>query len=380
LLYSQPRNITVLDKSTRLPLEHVSIQILETNQGTITNSEGNASIIVKANENIKISMLNYEEFILNYDEFNKTDTIFLLPKIFELDEVTVKSFNLKKALNHVLENYSKLYVDVPFEKECDFKEIFEIDGKLKRFISSKVNWWDKSYERKKSLPKFRLGEISYSKNVPFDIFKDLPKNDPSKSGYVELNSLIQLMYLNTLLNIIGPLIADSQVVVEDSPTDVTIVSFETIPLKVNSDNVTQKFEGKITFDKKTQAILVIDYEVIYQNYIMTKKLIETGKEYLQESKKGNVRLEFYKTDNAKLSLKTLEMGGQEVITYNNKKHSVEVMNKIYVLRESNLSKVNNSGLIDLKKPIYESLPSKEIKSTNSILLNTKEKEFMFGGN
>lgn len=373
---SQTLTITVLDKSSNLALDNVTIMNLQTHAGTITNSEGKAAITIKDNTEIKISIINYEEQILKSDQLKKTDTIYLVPKVFQLDEVTVNSFDLSKALRYVIDNYSTLYDNAPFEKECDFKETIEIDGRLKRLIIAKVNWWDKSYERKKNEVKFRLGEISYYKNSPFDIFTDAPtKNQPSKSGHIVLSSVIETIYFNTLLNGLAPLLAKAKFNVEDAPSDMMIISFETDPIPFK--NVTGQYKGCITFDKKSKAILAINYEITHRNDIEKKKINEIGKEYLVETKKSTISILFYKTLNDKLSLKTYEAVVNANVTYNKNVHTADFVNKIYVLNETNVKKVSNSGLIDLTKPIYDSLPSKEVKSTNGILLTDREKEFMF---
>ena len=367
---AQSINITVIDKSTLLSIEDVNISLLNGNEGTVTNSEGKAVLNFKGKSDLKISNINYEDIFINTDNLKKIDTIYLIQKVILLDEVKVSNFNLSKALQYVLDNYSSLYVDVPFENDCDFKETVEIDGKLKRLIVTKVNWWDKSYKREKNDVKFRLGLISYNKNEPFEIFSDVPRlNKPSNSGFINLSSVVNTIYLNVLLKTLIPYLANAEVNLEESPKDLILVSFKT-----------ESITGKITFDKKTKAINRIDYEIIYKSNIVKDIIKENKKESIVETKKSFLSATFYKSLNNKLSLKIYESGNNLTIAYDNKNHDANFINKIYVLNEKNSKKVGNDGLIDLKKPIYESLPSTEIKSTNTILLDSKEKEFMFSIN
>lgn len=367
---AQSIDITVIDKSTLLSIEDVTINVINGNEGTVTNSEGKAVLNFKENSDLKISNINYEEEFVNTNNLKKTDTIYLIQKVFQLDEVIVSNFDLSKALHYVLDNYSNLYVDVPFENDCDFKETVEIDGKLKRLIVTKVNWWDKSYKREKNDVKFRLGHISHNKNEPFEIFSDVPRlNKPSNSGFINLSSVVNTIYLNVLLKTILPYLENAEVNIEDSSKDLISISFK-------AESIT----GKITFDKKTKAINRIDYEIIYKSNIVKDVIKENKKESIVETKKGFLSATFYKSLNNKLSLKIYESGSNLTIAYDNKNHDVNFINKIYVLNEKKSKKVGNDGLIDLKKPIYESLPSSEIKSLNTILLDSKEKEFMFGSN
>jgi hypothetical protein len=64
------------------------------------------------------------------------------------------------------------------------------------------------------------------------------------------------------------------------------------------------------------------------------------------------------------------------ITYNDKTHFANIKNNIYVLKETDVKKVSNEGLMDLSKPIYQNLPSNNIKNSNSILLSEVEKKFI----
>lgn len=362
--------ITVIDKSTLLSIENVNISLLNGNEGTVTNSEGKAVLNFKEKFDLKISNINYEDKFVNTNNLKKIDTIYLNQKVILLDEVKVSNFNLSKALQYVLDNYLSLYVDVPFENDCDFKETVEIDGKLKRLIVTKVNWWDKSYERNKNDVKFRLGLISYNKNEPFEIFSDVPRlNKPSNSGFINLSSVVNTIYLNVLLKTLIPYLENAEVNLEESPKDLILVSFKT-----------ESITGKLTFDKNTKAINRIDYEIIYKSNIVKDVIKENKKESIVETKKSFLSATFYKSLNNKLSLKIYESGNNLTIAYDNKNHDVNFINKIYVLNEKKSKKVGNEGLIDLKKPIYESLPSSEIKSSNTILLDSKEKEFMFGSN
>ena len=378
--YAQKKELFIVDKTTKLAIEDVNISILNSSESTFTNSEGKASINLKENFDLKISNIGYEEVIISYKDLKSIETIFLVQKVNILDEVVIKSFNLNKALQFVSDNFSSLYVNVPFEKECDFKEIVEVNGKLKRLILSKVNWWDKTYERKFEYIKLRLGKVEYFKNEPFDIFYDLPKsNVPSNSGFINPESVINTLYLNILLQILMPALKEAKTNVEDSPKETIKVSFETDWKKIKSDG-SMLIKGFVIFDKLSKAILEMNYRVDYKNNIDKQVSPINKKESVNDTKQSSIIVKFDKSLEDKLSLKFYESKVNAEILYDNKISTAFFENKIYVLNEIKVKKVNNQGLIDLKKPIFQSLPSNEIKSSNSILLDSKEKEFIFGNN
>ena len=119
---AQVKTITVIDKGSKIVIEDVNI--ISLNIGTVTNSEGKANIKINENESITFSNINYEQKIIQSNDLKTIDTIVLTPRINNLDEVIVNTFNIDNAIGFILNNYNDLYVDKPFEKNCEFKEKF----------------------------------------------------------------------------------------------------------------------------------------------------------------------------------------------------------------------------------------------------------------
>jgi hypothetical protein len=376
VVVSQKREITILDKNTNLPIENVNVFYPEFNEGTFTNADGKASIAVK-NSNLWVSNIGFEDFVLTSNEMIKLDTIYLAPKIIQLDEVIVSSFNLKKALEYVLDNYSKLYGNTPFEKECNFKETMLVDNALKRLILTKVNWWGKSYELKKDYKelKLRLGSIDYNKNLSMGIFIDSPEeNVPSKSGFIETKSLVNVLYLNLFSKSFLLSIDDYIVSVEGSSPNEIVVSYKTDWKKIK--DIDRRSTGKITFDKKSKAIVEFVNEIEYKNSIVRSVTSISKNKYSYETKKVITKHNFYKNNDNAWSLKNFITTVDVSIDYNNKTHPAIFESSIYVLKESFISKVDDEALIDLTKSIYQNLPSNIVRNGNSIVLTKEEKEFI----
>jgi hypothetical protein len=372
---AQIKKITIVDKETNLPLENVNLLYTELNEGTFTNSDGIASLSLK-NKDLKISIIGYDEISINFEKLEKLDTLFLSPTYIQLKEVNVNSFKLKEAINYVLENYNKLYVDVPFEKECNFKETVQVDNNLKRLILTKVNWWDKSYERKKTDIKLRLGSIEFNKNIPLDIYVDVPKlNNTLTSGYIEPSSLINTIYLNVFLKSFLNFTNNIVSYLEKTNDDIQVVNFESEWIKVGVSSY--QHIGTISFDKKTKAIVNISFDTNQKNNIQKIIIKENNKESITETKKNSMRINFSESLEGKLSLQSYDTKVYLNINYNNKTHNLVFENQIFVLKETKLKKVGNEGTIDLTKPIFQSLPSETVSSINSILLSKEENNFIF---
>lgn len=86
----------VVDSNTLVPLEYVSIGVLNTRMGTITNEKGEFSLAVKnlsPDSILRISMIGYESQTYSLGELpNEGMTIQLVVKPVQIGEVTVKPF------------------------------------------------------------------------------------------------------------------------------------------------------------------------------------------------------------------------------------------------------------------------------------------------
>jgi len=376
IAYSQKKELLVLDYSTKLPIEGVNIFYQDLHEGSFTNSDGKATIHLKDND-LKISHINYTEIIIPNKEQQKLSTILLIPKAIFLDEVIVSSFNLPKAMKYVIANYGKLYENRPFEKECNFKETLTIDGNLKRLIMSKVNWWGKSYKFKHIDDlKLRLGSVDFNKNECLNIFTDSIKdNTPLNTGAIPTKNIVGVLYLNNVLNNFQKYLGGITSVVEQSPSNEIRVSYETQWVKLR--NGSEKYSGQIIFDKQTKAITSFSISAEKKGDI-TKRFTEFSKKpFTVKNTESVSSYTFIKDLNNKWTLNSLELVADASLNHNNKTYKSRVTNSIFILKESPIKKVNNNGLIDLTKPIFESLPSLEIANANSILLNEEEKKFIY---
>lgn len=375
--YTQNREILVLDNTTKLPIETVNIYYPEIQEGTFTNSDGEATINIR-DYDLKISHIAYQERIINVKNLQTSNILYLTPKSIDLDEVVINSFNLNKALLYVLKNYEKLYENQPFEKECNFKETLSINNKLKRLILTKVNWWSKSYKIKHlSDLKMRLGAIDYNINNPMDIFTDIPKdNIPSNSGFINTTNLISSIYLNSFLVNFIKYNPDLEAVIEKSSENEFIVSF-TSDWKSTS-NYSYRSKGKIIFDKKSKAIISFTNEVENKNRVIKSYTIKSNKEFSYETNNSISTLNFQKNINNKWTLNSFEVSADFNIIYNDVKHNGNIKNNLYILKNTQIEKVKNVGLINLSKPIYQNLPKNSITTSNSILLSNEENDFVEG--
>ncbi|MGM8363791.1 carboxypeptidase-like regulatory domain-containing protein [Flavobacterium sp. ARAG 55.4] len=373
--YSQNREILILDSATKLPVETVNIYYPEIQEGTFTNSDGKATINIREYD-LRISHIAYQEKIINSKELQNLNTLYLTPKSVILDEVIVSSFNITKALKYVLENYENLYENQPFEKECNFKETLSIDNNLKRLIVTKVNWWSRSYNYRQLRDlKLRLGSIDFNINNPMDIFTDIPKeNIPSNSGFIDTKNLINNVYLNIFLINFIKINPKLNFIIENSSANEILVSFTSDWKKRYTYSFRSK--GKIIFDKETKAIISFTNEVENKNRVTKSYTIRANKEFSYETISSSSILNFQKNKNNKWTVNSFEVSADFNITYNDVKHNGNIKNNLYVLKNTQIKKVKNAGLINLSKPIYQNLPKDIVTNSNAILLSEEERNFI----
>lgn len=99
---------TIVDKTTKLALENVSIY--NEKDYSTTNQEGLFVFISDKNE-INFNLLGYNAIQTTFDAIEKQDTIFMQAKTFELKEIVVSNLEpfMKKVYSKMGENYISNY-------------------------------------------------------------------------------------------------------------------------------------------------------------------------------------------------------------------------------------------------------------------------------
>jgi hypothetical protein len=101
--YSQEKNVLVTGKvlDSLGGLKNVTIINLQTKQGTSSNNNGAFRIFLKLGDSLKASSIQHLTKTITVSKYNidnKTITIFLKPKVYQLDEFELKKHNLSGSL------------------------------------------------------------------------------------------------------------------------------------------------------------------------------------------------------------------------------------------------------------------------------------------
>ena len=137
----------LVDKETKAPLKSATIH--NANDYTVTNDDGHF-VFYSANDSVTIKMLGYETLKTTFKALSRTkDTLYLTPKPFQLDEVTLSNKNiLQEAYNHATTNYPMEPFVEDFFLRCILKrngelvKIEDFSGRIKRdkLLGAKKNF------------------------------------------------------------------------------------------------------------------------------------------------------------------------------------------------------------------------------------------------
>lgn len=127
----------LLDKDTKAPLRATTIH--NANDYTITNDDGHF-VFYSTNDSVTIKMLGYETLKTTFKALSRTkDTLYLTPKPFQLDEVTLSNKNiLQEAYNHATTNYpmepfaEDFFLRCILKRNGEFVKIEDLSGRIKR--------------------------------------------------------------------------------------------------------------------------------------------------------------------------------------------------------------------------------------------------------
>lgn len=171
-------NKTIADKTTKLPLENVSISNDKDN--STTNKEG-VFVFVSAKNEINFNLLGYNPMKTTFERIEKKDTIFMEAKVLELQEVVITNVEpfIKKVYDKMADNYIKNYTSNFFlrnvlKKDNDIIVLQDIHGKRDKNVSQKnpleievSNMRKTGFFEKKYLIDFKFPDFNEFFGVPF---------------------------------------------------------------------------------------------------------------------------------------------------------------------------------------------------------------------
>lgn len=195
----------VIDATTKKPLVFATLNVLESNVSTITNTEGNFAIKIPSdNENGKIlvSFLGYQSKEISISELsNGFNTITLKESITSLQEITVIS--VKDALDlvkQVFKNKSDNYLKDPTVMTAFYRESIKKRNRNVSLSEAVVNIYKKSYtsSNRDDIKIFRARKKTDYKRLDTVAFK--LQGGPFNSLFLDVIKYPEYMFSNEMIN------------------------------------------------------------------------------------------------------------------------------------------------------------------------------------
>lgn len=372
---AQSKEFVILDNLSQKPIDLVQIFYPDLEIGSVSNADGKIKIPLKDNK-IIVSHINYIESEFGFEDFKNKDTLFLIPKANQLDEIVLYNLDLKQKFVDILENsYSKKYSTKKVVHNSTYKETFSVNDSLSRLFQVQLDWYSKNSLFKTDITIEKENKITLQ-SVDFSKIKEIKKDFvDSNSGHVENKSFFKFLHLDFLLQyILVNSIEDYEIEAIEKSKNTINVYFNATCIQ-NGKNIYNLKNSLIVFDKDYKTIKSLKLNMIYNSdfkYAMTKI---TKKPYKIKMKSHIVELSFNKMKNNKygVSYSISQMNG--VIKTKRYINDFSARQSLFI-NESRLGKKIKKGNIDFNKPFYENIPSNLKKTSEKILLTEKEKLFL----
>lgn len=303
----------VVDKETELPLSYVNIVIENTGIGTITDYTGNYTLKIPSSynsSNIMFSFIGYKTCIMNLEELNFNDTIYLQSEDQLLGEMVIMPDStlltlLRKAYKKIPENYPT----EPTKLKGFYRETKKTQNQYLYFAEAVIEAYKTGYQKSTNngqikILKAMINEFPNADDTLNNIkFYGGPFSVNTNDFVYQNESFINPKYFkNYNYSFVG------FTGYNDKP--IYIIEFNT-----NNDSLKGDFEGKIFIDKSTLAY--VKFEVTYTERGLNKINI-INHNYQRESREINASYEPYKE---KWHLKYV----QKISTSINKKYACNIL-------------------------------------------------------
>lgn len=243
---------TIKDVLTSMPVESVSIGILGSNSGTISNEEGKFRITLPSkNSTITFSHIYYK--LENYlPKDNETEiVVYLEPKSFVLDEVVINQKPGKELLGDAVAA-SKKKLEKSLLLNTYYREFINVDGKYTSFADGLVDYYVKRKSGAADL------EVKQSRVIDMKDENATEREKAIQSANVnDMQDAIENAY--NFKGVTELLKSEKYYFNVETKTEAGGNSIEIITVEPKEGLEDEMlYAGTVTFDSKTKLILDID--------------------------------------------------------------------------------------------------------------------------
>ena len=372
--FSQSKELVILDTYSKKPIDLAQIFYPNLDVGSISNADGKVKIPLLESD-IIISHVNYNSRKFTFNSFKQKDTLFLVHKRNQLEEVVIYDLDLKQKFEDIITNsYLKKYSTKKVIHNCTYKETFKVNDSLSRLFQVQLDWFSENslFQIDKIMDKqntIHLESVDYSKILELD---DLLTT--SKAAYVENELFFQFAHLNLLLDLLINLTEDYEIKSVQKNENTNTVYFNA-SLRQDGNVVYNHKNSLIVFDKDYKAIKQLKFNMEYETGFEVDVSKKNDIPYKKKTESHIMELSFNTLKNKKYSIGYYTSKLNGVIKTDKSTDKVISEQSLFVT-ESELGKKLKKETMDFYKPFYESMPNNLKTKDVKILLTKNEKDFL----
>lgn len=164
----------IFNKETDEVIPFATIQLKEHKFGVITNSNGDFRLSLNSafqTDSVIISCIGFYQKTLAFSDFksNEVNNIYLVPAIYELDEITVEAkkqrIRSEQIIRRAIKNIKNNCSIAPFSYVSYFRDYQKYNGRIYNLNEALIYTEDEGFEQSSLLDRYRL--IDYKKNRNF---------------------------------------------------------------------------------------------------------------------------------------------------------------------------------------------------------------------
>ncbi|APY09050.1 hypothetical protein BWZ20_12390 [Winogradskyella sp. J14-2] len=314
----------VVDGKTNKALEAASLNVNETNVGTITNSEGEFVLKVSKeylDSKVIISVLGYSTRVIPLSELSAKDNkIELYRTVTELSEVSISAFkNAESLIRKVFDNKSKNHQDESVYMTAFYRETIKRRNRNVSLTEAVVNIL--KYPNKSSVEDaIALNKARKSTDYKrLDTISVKLQGGPFSTIYLDIMKYPEYIFTDATIN--------SYKFSFDKPSNINNRNVYVVNFTPKNNALNYSYKGKLFIDVESLALVSADYSLDLSNKNRSKNL-------LVKKKPSNVIV--YPLE-AKYKVNYKEKGGKWYYSYSNlflefkvnKKR--QIFNKVYSL-------------------------------------------------
>ncbi|MCA0133774.1 carboxypeptidase-like regulatory domain-containing protein [Winogradskyella alexanderae] len=260
----------VVDARNNKALEYVSLNVLETNISTVTNSEGEFLLKVPetySNSKVVVALLGYSKKVLNLSDLSDNISVIKLEEVYtELSEVSVSAFkDAGRLVRKVFEEKDKTIQNESVYMTAFYRETIKRRNRNVSLTEAVVNILKQPYTSK-NRDAVKLGKARKSTDYKrLDTLSVKLQGGPFSTLYLDIMKYPEYIFTEETL--------ETYRFTFDPPSTVNNKNVYVVDFKPRNKTLDLSYFGKLYIDVETLALVSASYSLDVSNKGKSRNLL-----------------------------------------------------------------------------------------------------------